>query len=177
MTVAEATTKLTNCGFFTVQSLGTPGAMELASVLAKNTTLRELYCEMNDIHLQGFTAIVNAIESNDCITYVPRMDRDRAEHVRYIKEKLFMVTDVADNKDSMAKDLKRGIRKTSAKSERDKKTALTDEALNIIGVEQNMMILEEKWESEVQRLENFLRRNISMQHEQLLSRRIGSLTT
>lgn len=146
-------------------------------MLAKNTTLRELHCEMNEIHLQGFTALVNAMEINKTLLYIPRMDRDRAEHVKCLKDKLFQPTEAQEkgsNKDTKHKSSQRptlGLRRLS-KSEK-KKVTFADESLGVAGVEQNLMLLEEKWESEAQRLQRLLVRNLELYHRKDFQRRLG----
>lgn len=144
-------------------------------MLVKNTGLRELYCEMNDIHLQGFTAIVNAIECNQTLVYMPRMDRDRAEHVRYLKERLFQPSGAADDRKALKKEGKRASRPSLRKSsgKLGKKVAFTEEVLGMSGVEASLMVLEEKWESEAQRLHVALARNVGRLHEGQLGGRFG----
>lgn len=160
-----------------VQSLGTPGAMELASMLTKNTTLRELHCEMNEIHLQGFTAMVNAIEKNKTLIYLPNMDRDRAEHVKRLKDKLFQPIeslDKASRKDSKSKSSQKqglGLRRLSKPEKR--KVTFTEEPLGSAGAEQGLVLLEEKWESEKQRMQRFIARNLQM-YQRDLPRRYGA---
>lgn len=147
-------------------------------MLTKNTTLRELHCEMNEIHLQGFTAIVDAMEKNKTLLYLPRMDRDRAEHVKCLKDKLFQPTEAqekASGKDTKSKSSQRqslGLRRLS-RSEK-KKVTFADESLGVAGAEQNLMLLEEKWESETQRLQRFLVRNLELYHRKDSQRRYGS---
>ncbi|KAG0637713.1 hypothetical protein HOY80DRAFT_243068 [Tuber brumale] len=163
-----------------LQSLGTPGAMELASMLTKNTALKEIHCEMNEIHLQGFSAMVNAMEQNKTLLYLPRMDRDRAEHVKCLKDKLFQPSKSAVK--SAARDHKGGdgkkehrykkLRKLS-KCEK-KKVAFADDVLGATGAEQSLMLLEEKWESEAQKLLKFLARNAQLHYEKHNDGRMGS---
>ena len=57
-------------------------------MLRKNNTLRHLYCDMNQIYLQGFSAIVNSLEQNTSLLYLPVMDWDRLEQVKAVKEQL-----------------------------------------------------------------------------------------
>lgn len=160
-----------------VQSLGTPGAMELASMLPKNTTLRELHCDMNDIHLQGFTAMVNAIEHNHTLLYLPRMDRDRMDQMRLLKEKLCQPA-IPDNWDhrtphpltsAPSQPPEKEKKKSSfRKASRTKKVSFSEEdALMAVGVEQNLKLLEEKWESEAARLQRFLARNMNLRLQTL----------
>ena len=60
------------------QVLGLPGAGALSAVLAHNTTLRELHCDDNDINLQAFTILVNAVRDNMTLQYLSEMEGDRA---------------------------------------------------------------------------------------------------
>ncbi|KAH0609888.1 uncharacterized protein H6S33_012434 [Morchella sextelata] len=152
-----------------LQSLGTPGAMELASMLTKNTALRELYCEMNEIHLQGFSAIVNALEKNKTLLYFPRMERDRAEHVKCLKDKLFQPTDAEKSKKELKMKSSLGLRRMS-KSEK-KKVSFADDSSEV-GAEQNLTLLEEKWESETQRMQFLLARNLELHHSKLVQKRL-----
>ena len=59
------------------QSLGLQGANTLASVLETNDFLQEVHCEDNEVNLQGFTILVNSMEQNKGIQYLPSMDADR----------------------------------------------------------------------------------------------------
>jgi len=160
-----------------VQSLGTPGAMELASMLPKNTTLRELHCEMNDIHLQGFTAMVNALEHNHTLLYLPRMDRDRIDQMRLLKENLCQpaIPDTWDHRThhpSSSSQIPEKEKKKSSfrKPSRTKKVSFSEEdALMAVDVEQSLKLLEEKWESEVVRLQKLLSRNMNLRLQALRS--------
>lgn len=62
--------------------------MVLSHMLRKNNTLRHLHCDMNRIYLQGFSAIVNALEHNTSILYLPRMEWDRAEQTKALQDHL-----------------------------------------------------------------------------------------
>jgi hypothetical protein len=150
--------------------------MELASLLPKNTTLRELHCEMNEIHLQGFTAIVNAMEHNYTLVYLPRMDRDRNEQMRVLKEKLSQPSTLEDRRRSDKGRKRSSFRKVS----KARKVSSSDEAaLSLVGIEQNLMLLEEKWESEVSRLQTFLARNVNIynSHDRNKARRTGAYSS
>lgn len=147
-------------------------------MLTRNTTLRELYCEMNEIHLQGFTAMVNAMEKNKTLLYLPRMDRDRAEHVKRLKDKLFQPTEAlakATGKDTKPKSSQKPILSLRRLSKPDKrKVAFTEGSLGMAGAEQGLVLLEEKWESEAQRMQRFITRNLQMYHQRDLPRRYGA---
>ncbi|PWW80354.1 RNI-like protein [Tuber magnatum] len=153
-----------------LQSLGTPGAMGLASMLTKNTALKEIHCEMNEIHLQGFSAMVNAMEQNKTVLYLPRMDRDRVEHVKYLKDKLFQpsksaVRSAANNHKGKEEKKEHHHKKLRRLNKGEKKVALADGVLGATGTEQSLMLLDEKWESETQRLLKFLTRNARLYYE------------
>lgn len=60
------------------QKLGLQGANTLASVLAENSCLQEVYCENNDINLQSFTILVNGLQRNKSLLNLSAMTRDRA---------------------------------------------------------------------------------------------------
>lgn len=138
-------------------------------MLTKNTALRELYCEMNEIHLQGFSAIVNALEKNKTLLYFPRMERDRAEHVKCLKDKLFQPTDAEKSKKELKMKSSLGLRRMS-KSEK-KKVSFADDSSEV-GAEQNLTLLEEKWESETQRMQFLLARNLELHHSKLVQKRL-----
>lgn len=144
-------------------------------MLTRNTTLRELHCEMNEIHLQGFTAIVNAMEKNKTLLYLPTMDRDRAEHVKRLKDKLFQPMEALEKKDAKSKFSQRpslGLRRLSKPEKR--KVTFTEESLGVAGAEQGLVLLEEKWESETQRMQRFIARNLQMYYQKDLSKRYGA---
>ena len=160
-----------------VQSLGTRGAMELASMIPNNTTLREIHCEMNDIHLNGFTALVNAVERNHTLLYLPRMDRDRSEQLRALKERLCQPADLERERQQAASSEKkssfrrRGARAVSGAASTGKKVSFSEDEM---GVDQNLSLVEEKWESEAIRLQRFLTRNVTLRlHERNKNKRAG----
>lgn len=157
-----------------LQALGTPGAMELASLLTQNSTLKELHCEMNDIHLSGFSALVNAMATNHTLLHLPAMDKDRSEHVRILKEKLFQAsqTNLAGGgeggggvfegvKKEAEKVVHRKLPSSFRRASKSKKNVAFQESMGNVyeQAEQNLVLLEEKWESEVVRLQGYLRRN------------------
>ncbi|KAI9661703.1 MAG: hypothetical protein M1821_008941 [Bathelium mastoideum] len=64
------------------QKLGLQGAQTLADVVRENTTLRELYCDYNEIPLGGFTDLVNSLHRNTTLLHLPQMDSSKSEHLR-----------------------------------------------------------------------------------------------
>lgn len=185
-----------------LQCLGTRGAMELASMLSKNNTLKELHCGENEIHLQGFTAMVNALETNHSLLILSSLEKDRIEHLRVLKEKLFQsgltaTTTVSLNglhthyihgekeKEKSGKDKDhhhhhhheggagkiRGALMKRAHKSLDKKVGFKDSSSvtsggreeNLVGVEQSLQLLDQKWESDMQRMMRLLARNAQEQ--------------
>lgn len=149
-------------------------------MLAKNTCLRELHCEMNEIHLQGFTALVNAMETNHTLIYLPRMDRDRSDQLRALKERLCqpstVVPEAHHGHHLHLHHSSRSEKKSSfRKSAKNKKVSFTEEeALLATDVEQNLLLIDEKWESEAMRLQAFLARNINMRSNERRRPGVGS---
>jgi hypothetical protein len=137
--------------------------MALASVISNNTSLKEIHCDKNEIHLQGFTAIIDALEHNQSILYLPRMENDRGEQMKLLKEKLCQPA-IPDNWDHNPRYPEKHDRKSSfRKSSKSKKVTFSEEdALLEAGIDQNLLLLEEKWDSETVRLQNLLGRNRQM---------------
>ena len=156
--------------------------MELASMILNNTTLREIHCEMNDIHLNGFTALVNAVERNHALLYLPRMDRDRSEQLRALKERLCQ-PDLEREQQKALSEKKSSFRRKSSKAvsgmagttPTGKKVSFSEEeAMLMVGVDQNLSLVEEKWESEAMRLQRLLTRNMTLRlHERNKNKRAG----
>ncbi|KAF2720589.1 hypothetical protein K431DRAFT_226152 [Polychaeton citri CBS 116435] len=60
------------------QKLGLQGSSTLADVLKVNNTLQELYCDNNEVPLQGLTDLVNSLVDNTSVIYLPAMHDGRA---------------------------------------------------------------------------------------------------
>ncbi|KAL9610310.1 MAG: hypothetical protein Q9167_004972 [Letrouitia subvulpina] len=70
------------------QKLGLQGANTLASVLEENSILREIHCANNEFNLQAFTVLVNALEHNTSITYLPFMEDDKAASMKRVDREI-----------------------------------------------------------------------------------------
>ncbi|KAL8740652.1 MAG: hypothetical protein Q9190_006674 [Brigantiaea leucoxantha] len=70
------------------QKLGLQGANTLASILEENSTLREVHCANNEFNLQAFTVLVNGLEQNRSITYLPFMEDDKAASMRKVDKEI-----------------------------------------------------------------------------------------
>ena len=64
------------------QELSRQGAAALANVIRTNTTLQEIHCENNKIQVSGFTDLVNSLRQNTTLLYLPSMEDGRREHLR-----------------------------------------------------------------------------------------------
>lgn len=137
------------------QNLSLEGANTLASVIEANPGLTHIYCEHNDLNLQGFTILINALANNYTILDLPFMSDDRGESMKRIK---FSVQDTRKAENSRRDDHhgKSAVRKTLttfgvAKPEKPQATPQDlDEVLRV---------LNERWEMEVKRLATVLERN------------------
>lgn len=70
------------------QNLDVQGADTLSSVILGNNTLTHIYCEHNNVSLQGYTGIVNALEKNFSILYMPLMEADKADSIRGMRGRI-----------------------------------------------------------------------------------------
>lgn len=70
------------------QNLGMQGATTLAEVLGANNSLVEIHCENNDINLQSFTILLNGLQKNRSVTHMPFMSRDREKSLDKVKQEI-----------------------------------------------------------------------------------------
>jgi len=75
------------------QRLGLPGASMLAEVLKVNKTLRELYCEFNDIPLSAFTDMINSLGKNTSLVYLPYMEESRLAALKQTETQVKQIRD------------------------------------------------------------------------------------
>lgn len=153
------------------QVLGLPGANALASVLETNSTLREVYCEDNQISLQAFTSLVNAMKVNTSVYHLPNMDRDRGwSRQRVDREVDSLRESVSPTAASSTKSTVRrafsgamtGGRSFSGRG-LEKSSALPS-GYTEQDVQAAVASLDHRWDSEVQRLQRYLRRNYCLAH-------------
>jgi hypothetical protein len=138
------------------QNLGLEGANTLSSVLEENDVLTHIYCDHNEITLQAFTVLVNAVAKNFTLLHLPDMVEDQRLAVKR------MTTGLAGNH-----------LKSEAKGEGAVKHSVR-RTLNTLGVHlkdsasplptpqdlsEAVRILESRWHAQVIRLQNFLYRN------------------
>jgi len=70
------------------QKLGGGGGVALADVLKVNNTLRQIYCEHNDMKLFGFTDMITALVSNTTILHLPYFEEAREAALRQTQQQI-----------------------------------------------------------------------------------------
>ena len=136
------------------QKLGLQGANTLADVLRKNSCLREIYCEHNDINLQAITTLVNGLEVNKTVVYLPRLDSDREASLQS------MGKDVPSSRQepvSRLNPFQRGI--AAVKNVTTGPAPARAPTYTDHDVREAIQILDDKWDSQTTRLEQYLQRN------------------
>lgn len=148
----------TNCALRVLrieyQKLGLQGANTLADVLRKNSCLREIYCEHNDINLQAITTLVNGLEVNKTVVYLPRLDSDREASLQS------MGKDVPSSRQepvSRLNPFQRGI--AAVKNVTTGPAPARAPTYTDHDVREAIQILDDKWDSQTTRLEQYLQRN------------------
>ncbi len=150
------------------QALGLQGASTLAEVLQKNDTLLEIHCEHNDINLQSFTALVNALEHNYTLLFLSSMDHDRAKTMDKVLREVETMEQMNQTKSAKhgGGALKKAFTgtftsKTHGKGHAHRQSSSTSSTGSV--TEQDlaavMTTLEERWNTQVTRLQKYLFRN------------------
>lgn len=147
------------------QSLGLHGASTLASVLEKNEHLVEVHCENNDINLQAFTVLVNSLETNQSVQFLPLMHADRAwaqkkvdQEVESLRESNSMsFAAMASTKATMRKTLGRTISGQRPPRIPERTSTLPDDEFRAA-----VSSLSSNWDREVARLQKYLARNYNI---------------
>lgn len=174
-----------------LQSLGNSGAMVLSSILQKNSTLRELHCEKNKVSIQGFTALVNSLENNTTLLYLPFMEADKNDRLKQLRESFKHLKDVRPEAPSALKGPSSLMRRRSLSKDRQRRVSFTDSPgksrpampsrLSMVNeeepvdlgsvasasdVENLIRVMDDKWSAECARLTGFLERNAAVYAEQ-----------
>lgn len=137
------------------QNLGLEGANTLSSVIEGNTSLTHIYCEHNDINLQGFTILVNALAKNYTVLDLPFMQDDQGESMKRMSANMRDTpragTNIRNDHNS-----KISVRRTltTLGVSKPQKQDLTPQDLDAV-----VRVLGERWNTETQRLAMFLERN------------------
>lgn len=154
------------------QALGFPGAEALATVLETNSTLREIYCENNQIGLQAFSILVNAVKVNESLLWLAAMSKDRywnrGDIEKEIEEVHFRLTSsAASARSSVRRVLSSAVpgRSISLRSrEKHSPSRLTER-----DVEAAMARIDDSWDAQFERLSGYLTRNYDKLHGTSLS--------
>jgi hypothetical protein len=150
------------------QKLGMQGAHTLAEVLEENDSLTEIHCAYNEINLQSFTVLVNALQNNKTLLYMPTLDHDRQVSIEKVKKEITSMGQI-DGESSFSKGgtLKRtftGAMSVSGKNHHRHSlrhgsvlpsvASYTDQDVKVA-----LVALNEKWNTEVARMRRYLTRN------------------
>ena len=140
------------------QNLDVQGADTLSTVILGNNTLTHIYCEHNNVSLQGYTGIVNALEKNFSILYMSLMDADKAESIRSMRGRISDTrTVVTKGHPSTTKTAARKMGGLVGMSHKDKNPTPTTQ-----DVEMSVRIYEEGWGVQQRRMQRILLRNFNL---------------
>lgn len=142
------------------QNLGLEGANTLSSVIEADTGLTHIYCEHNDINLQGFTTLVNALAKNYKIVLLPFLQDDQTTSMKRMNANMRETRRSAtSNKNDHH--LKSSVRRTlttfGVGHAKPEKPELTPQ-----DVDEVVRLLNERWQQQMNRLAQFLERNANI---------------
>jgi hypothetical protein len=151
------------------QNLGMQGANTLAEVLEANGSLVEIHCENNEINLQSFTVLVNGLQKNKSVTYMPSMARDREKSLEKVRREIQAMNKSANPvPPSGGSSIKRTL--TGVMGGRSNRPSMAHGSVNPNPVYTDQDIkaaeeaLHEKWNAEVSRMQGYLVRNYHFSH-------------
>ncbi|KAI9893541.1 MAG: hypothetical protein M1814_006337 [Vezdaea aestivalis] len=161
------------------QKLGLQGASTLSTVLESNTTLREIFCEHNDINLQGLTVLVNALQHNRAVTYLPPMHSERHRALGTLRKE----ADTLDQHEPSlvpanraTSTIRRGlaaVNRTTAPRFSSSSSRPPPQSSPLVQPPTTksflstdpLLLVAEKWDKQVTRLDRYLLRNFNLQHD------------
>ena len=145
------------------QNLGLEGANTLAEVLEENGGLVEIHCENNEISLQSFTILVNALQKNTTILHVPALHPDRELQFERLKREIEAANKTTDA-DVSTMGIKRRL--TAGLGSKGDKASVAPHSspahpptYSDQDVRAALDALSEKWDAEVARMQRYLSRN------------------
>lgn len=140
------------------QNLGLEGANTLSSVIEADTGLTHIYCEHNDINLQGFTILVNALAKNTKILLLPFLQDDQNMSMKRINADMRESRSTTTSKDH---NVKSSVRKTLTNfgvgHAKSTKPDITPQDIDEVA-----RVLQERWQTQMGRLAKFLERNANI---------------
>lgn len=140
------------------QNLGLEGANTLSSVVENNDTLTHIFCEHNNINLQGFTVLVNALAKNFSIISLPLMEDDQNKAVKRMRQSITSSRNAAKSEGGA----KNAVRKTLTTLGVHLKENPMPTAQDI---DQAIQILTSRWAKQKDRLMELLQRNMNIAQE------------
>jgi hypothetical protein len=118
----------------------------------------EVYCEHNDINLQGLTVLVDGLSKNKTVLYLPSMDQERMEALQRVEREIQSMCTEANggtHKTSVRRTL--AAVKTGSHQSRHTLSEYTDH-----DIQAAVRLMDEKWDRQIRRLQNYLARNYSI---------------
>ncbi|EKD14872.1 uncharacterized protein L3040_003912 [Drepanopeziza brunnea f. sp. 'multigermtubi'] len=137
------------------QNLGLEGANTLSSVIEADTGLTHVYCEHNNINLQGFTILVNALAKNTKILFLPFLEDDQNTSMKRINADMRESRSASASKDSNVKSsVRRTLNTFGVGHLKSAKPELTPQDIDEVA-----RVLHDRWQTQMGRLAQFLERN------------------
>ncbi|KAJ5778973.1 hypothetical protein N7457_006693 [Penicillium paradoxum] len=160
------------------QKLGLQGANTLASVLEENSSLREVHCENNDINLQSFTVLVNGLQCNRTLLTLSCMNQDRIMSLDKVRREVDKIRWEASNSNhsSTGNSIRRSLyaamtvgqggqgHRLSKVPPASVVSSLEHSPFANHNVELVLQSLNQRWDTEVARLDRYLQRNYNLAH-------------
>ncbi|KAF2738559.1 RNI-like protein [Polyplosphaeria fusca] len=148
--------------FIQYQKLGYQGAGTLADVLKVNSSILEIHCENNEIGLNGFTDLINALHRNTTLLYLPAMQESKHSA---LKDTEYQVKQMRDD-DAVQSQKTVSVRsrlasKVSGKTVRERSQSATFSDQDIKAA---LSLVEEGWSRQEWRLQQYLQRNNNIAH-------------
>lgn len=130
-------------------------------MLKTNTTLQYLYCEMNDIALNGFTDLVNALHRNTTLLHLPTMHESRQMALKRTEDQVKQMRDDASiqmhsKHTSVRSKLASKASKVTSKTGRDRGPSI---GLSDQDIKAALGLVDESWSRQEYRLQQYLQRN------------------
>ena len=138
------------------QSLGFAGAGALAEMIGENRVLRVLHIDNNDINLQGFTTIVDAVEHNETLIEVSPLHSDSSKDLKKIADEEGTPINGRPSKPKRTITMtmkKVGLDQNPFGAKPGRRSLLQEETLEAVSVRRK------RWDGQQQRLQQFLDRN------------------
>lgn len=136
-------------------------------MLKTNTTLQYLYCEHNDIALNGFTDLVNALHRNTTLLHLPSMNESRQMALKRTEDQVKQMRDDASiyttsKPASVRSKLASKASKVTSKTGRDRGPSVS---LSDQDIKAALGLVDESWSRQEYRLQQYLQRNYNIAND------------